>query len=86
MLRREFFKELENRGYKISATSLVYAIERGYVDRPEKPDGWCDYTPKQLDQFIAYLKRNERRRSHVAAMMAGDGPKPGRPRKTPRAS
>lgn len=82
MLRREFFAELEKRGYKVSATSLTYAIERGHVDQPEKPDGWCFYEPRHLEQFIAYLKRTARRRRHVPALMAGNGRKPGRPRKT----
>ena len=82
MLRREFFAELKKRGYSVSPTSLIYAIQRGYVDVPEKPDGWCFYEPKHLEQFIAYLKRTARKRSHVPALMAGDGPKPGRPRKT----
>jgi hypothetical protein len=86
MLRREFFAELEKQGFKVSATSLAYAIERGYVDRPEKPDGWRDYTQHQLNQFVAYLKRNARRRSHIPALMSGNGPKPGRPRKASSAS
>ena len=86
MLRREFFAELKKLGFEISETSLSYAIDKGHVDRPEKPDGWCDYTEQHLEQFVAYLKRTARRRAHVPAIMAGDGPKPGRPRKSQSAS
>jgi hypothetical protein len=86
MLKREFFEALEKRGYKVSATVLGYAIDRGYVDRPERPDGWYDYSEATLEQFIAYLQRTARRRTHIPGMMAGNGPKPGRPRKTQSAS
>lgn len=68
MLRREFFAELEKQGFKVSPSTLDSAIRRGFVSKPVKaPDNWMDYGPKQLAEFIEYLKRTQRRRLHLAS-------------------
>jgi hypothetical protein len=87
MLKREFFAELKNRGYSVSATTLHAAIQRGHVTRPVKADdGWYDYSLQQVDEFCSYLKRTERRRRHLAAVLAERGRRVGRPKKNVQAS
>ncbi len=71
MLRREFLAEIEKRGFKITASTLVQAIERGHVTKPEKAaDGWLVYTERQLKEFTEYLTRTARKRKHLDGVLA----------------
>ncbi len=87
MLRREFFELIRKRGFNVTPSTLNAAIARGHVAKPVKlDDGWYDYSQTQVDDFVKYLTRTERRRLHIAATMVERGSRPGRPKKTANAS